>query len=174
MRRTESKVIGGKRFDVSQMPGRLSQRVFWRLSGVLVPVLAEAGKGLKVPLTDILQGGMKSLLSLDLDLGGVLGNLGSAAQTFYRALPEAQLEQLTNELLETATVQMNGAVSPVLPVYDEIFAGDVKSAFELLWFAMKVNWGNFLPDLAGQATLAAMSSSSGVSTTSKPSGPAGV
>jgi hypothetical protein len=60
---------------------------------------------------------------------------------------EDELVEITKKLLGSATI--NG--KPLMPQFEIVLAGQVGTIFLLLKFALEVNYGSFLGDLASKA-----------------------
>lgn len=172
MRQSKTKFIGAQQYTVTQLPAWRGAKLFWKLSAILVPAIAELGKGLPVSVQDIMKGGIGKV---DIDLGAILGNAGNAATSLFDKMSPTEFETTLRELFETVAVIQNGMTVPVLLNFDEEMSGDMGTVLELAAFALEVNFGSFLPGLAGKAAaLSAKPSSSQGSTISPTSGAVGV
>lgn len=85
------------------------------------------------------------------EMGGTLAEmdvaaLGPAMSKFCAALPAAELEAVTRELLADATV--DGV--QLLPVFDAKMRGRTMDTWRLLWHALKVNYPDFFGLLAAR------------------------
>jgi hypothetical protein len=139
MRKTEEKSIGGRVFKVAQLPGMRGAKLFFRLSSAVVPALARIGGGL---------GSVSEKSLLEEDVGPFL----NAANTLFEKLTEAEFERLVRELLETTTVSRSDLPEQLLmPIFDEEMAGEIGTLLQLVAFALKVNFGNFMPGLVVKA-----------------------
>lgn len=126
-RLTKSQTIDGTVFTVTQLPSMRSLKLMHRLMRVTGPALFK------------LAGGGKSVSLKDVDLSAA----GEAAQLFFGSFSDNDLEALTREILDSATVDHEGRTIPLLPVFDLVMAGKVLTIFKLLWFALEVNYGDF-------------------------------
>jgi hypothetical protein len=142
-RKSEEKAIRGRTFRVTQLPGMKGTKLFYRLSAIVIPSLMKAGKALEI-------------LDLNADLGELAAvgpELFTAASFLFDKLPEAEFEKLIREMLENATVQpLDGSPEqPLMPIFDEELAGETSTVLQLVAFALKVNFGNFMPGLVARA-----------------------
>lgn len=142
-RTAEEKTIRGRTFKVWKLPGMRGIKLFYRLSSVVIPSLTRIGGGL-------------AAFDFNADASSLvkfLPEMYQAATFLFEKLPEAEFERLIKELLETATVVPldGGEEQSLLPIFDEELAGEVGCVLQLVGFALKVNFGNFLPGLVAQA-----------------------
>lgn len=137
MRTQESKVIDGMTFTVQQLPAMRALRLLNRLGRFFTPALASlVGGGGKLGQADV-------------------GALAAAAGGLFDRLSEDELERLTKDLLETATVAIDGKdTGPVMPQFDLLFQGKMGAVLKLLAFALQVNYSDFSDALGGLAKLA--------------------
>jgi hypothetical protein len=140
--KTETKTIGGREFTVTALTGWSSFKTSRRLGAILGPTLGRAFSGI----------GTLSLDSLmQQDVGELLKSVGSALEGFFDKLTEAELEGLTRTLLANATVKEDGQDVPVIKGFDLVFQGQAAQIWELLTFAIEVNYGDFFELLASLA-----------------------
>lgn len=148
MLKTETTVIDGEEYTLSQLPAMRSLKLFSKLAGILGPALAKAG----------------GLAGTDgsADLGALAELVGMLAAK----LPGEELEAITNDLLWN----LRRGTLDVAPKkgFDLAFAGKATTVFKLLRWAFEVNYGDFFAagrDLIAQAqTRPAQSSSKALST----------
>ena len=99
-------------------------------------------------------GALKSV-SLDADVSV----LGDALVQVLEQLSEKDLEELIKTLLETATVEVDGKIAPLRPVFDMVFAGKVLTVFKVLAFAIEVNFLDFFGPLRAMSARKALEKS---------------
>lgn len=119
MIRTEHKEIGGVRFGVTTLPGMRGLRMQNRLLRIVGPALARASDG----------------------------DISTAVGLLFDKLSDDELESITKDLLYNATandVPLFGAGGS----FDGVMAGKAEVAFQLIMFAIQVNFGGFFDVLA--------------------------
>jgi hypothetical protein len=125
--KSQETTIDGLRFRVAQMPGKAAYFLSNDVIQLLAPglhALAKVRPGTKlgdIPVSDF----------------------APALASMLPMLTHERQEYLTNQLLSSAVVIRNGQQEPVLDVFDEIFMGRVLAAYQLMAFALKVNFGSF-------------------------------
>lgn len=159
----QERVIDGQTFSVTQLPAMRALKMLSRLVRTLGPAAAR-----------LMDGAASAGGALGSGLGGLaqmnVAALGQAVTVLTERLTEAELESITRELLETATV--DGRL--LMPSFDLTMQGRMGPVLQLLAFALEVNYGSFFGVLAASATAeAARASSSGASNTLRMAGPAG-
>lgn len=139
---TKETSIDGMTVTVTQLPAMKALRLMGRLGKTLGPALAKAAGAMQ-------NGGLESNVAV----------LGDAVHVLFDRLSPDEMEQLTRELLETATVTCTVPATgqpyngPMMPVFNTVFQGRMPSLLKTLKFAFEVNYGNFfdgLRDLAAQ------------------------
>jgi hypothetical protein len=148
----QTKKIGGLTFKLSQLPAWTAFRAFHRflsIVGPVFPALAAAfravrGKTPGEPLSD----DAKAKL-----LDGLASGLPEA---LMRCKPE-ELEALAKELLAPCIITMpTGKSAELLDVLDEVLSGKLPVLIQLLGWAVKVHFGDFLPGLMTSGALEAL------------------
>jgi len=130
---TQTKQIGGVRYDVSPFPGRKGLRLQYRLLKVIgtpISVLFGAAKGVT---------GLKDESVLDKEVNPEV--FGKAIEMLFKALSEIEFEALILELL-SSTRKDNVEITP--NTFDVAFAGDYGQLFEVLAYVLEVNYKSFL------------------------------
>jgi hypothetical protein len=146
MREAQSLRLGDRVYAVSQLPAMQAYRLLPRIGKAVGPVLGKILAG----------GGLKDLLSQD---------LGPAVEKLFDNLTDDELEFLTRELLTGATVQYteNGKRKVVQlfggdgDAFNLVMRGHIPDVFRVLYFAFRVNYGNFsgaLPGAEGEGNAA--------------------
>ncbi len=128
MRKDESRQFGEYTINVQQLPAMRAWKLSARLGKDIGPALAK--------VIDILGG--KSLANVD---GAALS---SALTALFENLTENELEYITRTLLDSATVIVGGKNVALMSVFDVIMMGRVDDIAKIVWFAIEVNFGNFL------------------------------
>jgi hypothetical protein len=139
---SQTKTIGGRDYTVSQLPAMKAVKVLHRIGKALGPALARAFAAL---------GGKNAGANLlEIDLSGIdAGEFAEAIAGLFRDLPEAELEKLIRDLLETCTVtDEEGKTGLLMKTFDVSMQGRMQDLFALLAFAFEVNFGNFSAALA--------------------------
>ncbi len=134
---TRTKEIGGITYQVTQLPAMKGFKLQRRLAAILGPPAAEVMGGAV---------SVSELLKFNLNLGV----LAPALRDLFERLTESELETITRSLLETAQVTESGKTGPVMPVFDTHFAGRYNDLYELIGFALEVNYGDFLGGLGAR------------------------
>src|SRR5688572_18336991 len=122
---TQTKEIDGQTWEVSQLPGMKSLKMFRRLGNVLGPALAKTlASGV-----DVQQGKMN------------LVGIGEAIGALFERLSEPELESIVKDLLWNAVV--DGKV--LFPTgtnaqFDTLMAGRTVTVLKALVFAIEVNY----------------------------------
>ena len=144
MRESKTEHFEGLAVTVQQLPAMRAVKLSRRLAALLAP-LAPA-------------------LAADGDVS-VLGEaLGKALEAFS----EKDLEALIKEVLEGATVEEDGKISPLLPRFEDIFAGRVLLVYRVLIFALEVNFADFFEKARGALRTGALSVSKSPASTQIP------
>lgn len=142
-RETKTEFIDGLEITVMQLPAKRALKLMHRLAKVLGPAALKAvgGDGLS----------LKNLATAK------LGNLSEAASMIFDKFSESDLDQLLQDLFETARLGVNGKQLPMLTVMDDQLAGKPGALLSMIKFALEVNFGpflsGFLASLAAQAPL---------------------
>jgi hypothetical protein len=158
--RTETKTIGERTFEVSQLPYFRAQRLLTRL-------LKVAGHGVTGLLAIIGAGGGREALASVADMD--TAQLGAAMAGFFDKLDPDEVDSISKEILATARVRYDGKLVALLDVIDVVMGGDFWGVMALQAFALSVHFGNFssardaLAGALGQTT-ASRSSASTTST----------
>ncbi len=113
-------------YSVTQLPAFRGLKMLSRLTRTIGPALAK--------LADVEDG----------EVG--VAALGDAVGALCEKLTDAEIEGVTRELLYNATVDEQ----PLLPQFDQHFAGKPELALAVLAFAVEVNFGGFF-DVARNA-----------------------
>lgn len=153
---TQEREIDGMSFAVTQLPGMRGLKLLARLGRVLGPAVAKALAGAS--------NGLKGEVDFEV--------MGEAVGTLFERLTEKELEEVTRELLQAATVDNR----PLLQGFDVTMQGKTLTILKVLLFAFEVNYGSFLDvlkDLGAKHAKASKGSSSKASTISTTPGPAG-
>lgn len=130
--KSESRVIGGRRFTVHQLPFGQSRDLLVVLGRVIGPALsgAAASGGAQLATGDSL-GGLGALAT---GLGGLLERLD----------PE-QLDRIQDALSRHTFVELSPGKAPSLAdvTLEAVFSGALEQYFEWLYFALEVNYAGF-------------------------------
>jgi len=126
---------GPAQFTVSQLPAMRAGKLLMRLGKTIGPAIASLASAM-----DVREG-------KDLDVS--LDAMPASVAALFANLDGNELEYLTHELLDGATVTVNGQTVPVLQGFDLLMQGQIPAWFQLLWFALTVNYGNFFDALGG-------------------------
>ena len=122
--------LGEHTYTVQQLPARPALKLFNKLARVATPALGK-----------LMAGGATKISELD------TASLGAALEALFERLTPEQQDQMTEELLQTALV--DGA--PLWPQFNVHFQGRIAEVFQLLRFALKVNFGDFFKGLLAAA-----------------------
>lgn len=144
-RRTEETTIRGRTFKVTQVPGWRGATLFYQMAAVIIPALVKLGKGLTL---------LDNLGSVNIrDIASLVPEMFDAATFLFEKMPSEEFERFAKELLQTATVKPldGGKEQLLLPIFDDEMAGETSAIFQLVGFALSVNYGNFIPGLVAQA-----------------------
>jgi hypothetical protein len=144
-RKTEETTIRGRTFKVTQLNGMSGTKFYYRMAGALIPALSKMGTAVRL---------MDKFGDADVsELADMLPSIGDAANVLFEKLPPEEFERTVKELLSSTTVKpLDGSPEQALmPIFDDELAGEVGTVLQLVAFALKVNFGNFLPALAAQA-----------------------
>lgn len=127
--------LGGRNFQLQQIPGRKALQLWARLGATLMPGVSR--------LFDVLPKGKLSMATLV--SGELRGDALSGAFTeLFGRLTPAELQGLTDALLEGALVEVEGRGFVVLKnEFDSVFAGKAWHVFPLLWEALVLNYSDF-------------------------------
>jgi hypothetical protein len=130
----ESKTIeiDGATYTVAQLPAFKALKLKWRIMQAIGPSAAKL-------IAAIVGGGGLARLETD--------ELAPAAKELFDRLSADDLLSFARELLGPATVMADGKLAHVLDVFDIHFAGKLASVYRLIWFALEVNYGDFLGDI---------------------------
>jgi hypothetical protein len=83
----------------------------------------------------------------DLSLSADASVLGDAIAGALAEFSEKDLEALIKDLLETATVEQDGKLAKVMPLFDSLFGGKIFTLYKVLAFALEVNFADFFEPL---------------------------
>lgn len=158
MREESTREIGGMTFQVQQLPATKAVLLSRRLASIVGPA---ALKGL---------GGAAGGLA-NLDVGG----LSTAAEMLFEKLTEAEFSSIMKQLLDGCFVEHDGKKALLLPQFDHLMRGKILEIYQLLAFALEVNFGplgDSLRALLAQAQAAQPKASSSPNAMTSP-GPAG-
>ena len=122
MIKSETRVFEDMAITVQQLPATRGVKLSRKLATVAAPVIGA------------LQG-----LSLDKDVGV----LGEALTKALDQLSEKDLDELIRTLLETAKVETEGKIAPLMPMFDGLFAGRILLVYKVIAFALEVNFADF-------------------------------
>lgn len=122
MQKTETRVFDDLAITVQQLPATRGVKLSRKLMTVAAPVVGA------------LQG-----MSLDRDVSALGDALAKALEQFS----EKDLEELIRTLLETAKVETEGRIAPLMPLFDGLFAGRILTVYRVLAFALEVNFADF-------------------------------
>ena len=141
MLKTQTKTIAGYEVSVTQLPAMASFRLLTRLSKILTPAVGE----------------LLSLASGAEDVGSVdVSKLAPALAVLADRLNEEDAEHLVKEAILgrcSLVSDSNKHVDVTRAIFDETFC-DIQDLLELLWFALTVNYGNFIDAVTSQAVAA--------------------
>lgn len=153
MRKLKDVTIDGMRFRLQQMPGMAAYLLFNELVQVVVPGLTQLA-------------GLKGAASEGGGLGGIpVDKIAPALAAIIPNLTRDRQQHFTAQLLESVVYIRGGQeVMPVLEAFDEIFAGNVFAAYQLMAHTIGVNFGNF------QSALGALGAARQTQTGTSPSG----
>lgn len=143
MQATQSTTIGGREYQVTQLPAKRGLRLFNRLCRILAPSAARAlGSSGDVSLGAILRADM--------------GSLAQALSLLFDKLTEQEQEQIFKELLETARFreEAGGKSMPLWEQFDVAFQGRLDEAYRVLGFSLSVNFGSFRTALSAAVSAA--------------------
>ncbi|MBI5543609.1 MAG: hypothetical protein HY901_06960 [Deltaproteobacteria bacterium] len=126
MRATETKVVGGHTYAVSQLPARRAGELFVKLGRLGGPSLLE-------------------LISRGRDLDRDVRALAPVVVLLFDRIPPGEFTAIADELLSTAT--RDG--KPLADTVDLVFQGQLFNMMQVLWFAIVVNFSDFRDGLAG-------------------------
>ena len=118
---TRDKIIDGATYTVTQLPARRALRLKARLVKTFGPTLAQV------------------FVSASKDKGDN-SDLVRTIELLGASLDENTFESLVGELL--TGVRKNG-VELTPQIIDLEFAGDMPALYQVLWFVVEVNFGNF-------------------------------
>ena len=125
MQRTEARVFDDLgSVTVQQLPAMRAVKLSRRLIQIAAPAVA----ALK-------------------DLSADASVLGDAISNALAEFSEKDLEALIKDLLETATIEQEGKIAKVMPLFDELFRGKVFTLYKVLAFALEVNFADFFEPL---------------------------
>ncbi len=122
MQKTETRVFDDMAVTVQQLPAMRGVKLSRKLMTVAAPVVGA------------LQG-----LSLDKDVS----TLGDAVAKALEQFSEKDLDELIRTLLETAKVETEGRIAPLMPLFDGLFAGKILTVYKVVAFALEVNFADF-------------------------------
>ncbi len=128
MLKTESKVIDGIKFNVTQFPGRQGVKLAFRIFKEIGPAIAAVAAGVDF------KGG--KLGSVDfLQVAAALEKIGIGPDAFC---------QLILDILAGTRVERDGNVSDMTgEFFDMEFGGNLEVPFKAAVFALEVNFGSF-------------------------------
>jgi hypothetical protein len=134
MVKSQSKVIDGITFTVTQLPATRALKLFTKLVEVAGPALEALQKSPGSGLGDM-----------------EVAALGGALSAASSRLGEEGLMQIAAALFELATATWEGAQAPVMARFDVMFQGRLTTLFKAIGFALEVNYGDFLGALRNAA-----------------------
>src|SRR3954466_5572113 len=132
MQATQTTTIGDREYSVTQLPAKRGLRLFNRLCRILAPPAARAlGSAGDVSLSALLKSDM--------------GSIAAALSLLFDKLTEQEQEAIFKELLEGARYRdaENGKLLPLWEQFDVAFQGRLHEAYQVLGFALSVNFGSF-------------------------------
>lgn len=133
MRETRSKDIDGVTFTVQQLPALRASRLLFKLTKAVSPaVMKLAGAG-----------DLRNLMRADTSA------LSEAASMLFQAFTPEEFDALVREVLEGATITVDGRTVAALPGVDLELAGKTATLMRGVWFALGVNFGDFFDVLRG-------------------------
>jgi hypothetical protein len=153
---TKTVEIGEYTYQIPQLPAMRGLKMLNRLGRLFGPALADLfGSADEV----------ESIADLDVRF------IGPAARDVFERLTEAEMESITRDLLAGTLVTIGPKTAPVMPIFDDHFAGKYQDVFQLLGAAIKGNFGGFFEGLAARLVgIAAQRSHTAESSTSPTSG----
>ena len=142
--KTEMRVIAGQPVTVTQMPGRLALKTSARLAGHLGAMAAKLPEGKAIGIN----GGLAQFLDVD------VRDVGSAFVALAERLSDEEIDLLSGRLLDSAKIEIGtGAEVPVLKAMDAgLIEGGLGAIYQILGFALEVNFAGFGGGLAGNAS----------------------
>ena len=159
--------LGKNQFDVPAPAGMrsfsLQQRIL-PVAGRIVSVLAH--------LLGLGDGDLKSML--DKDLTAILPEAAPEIGRIFSEMPPGELEGITRELLRDAKCDKMPLFGASGDPFDLLMRGRTTDTWKLLWHALEVWYPDFFGLARGYRAAASQASPSEESSTSLPSGPAGV
>jgi hypothetical protein len=166
-RGSESGEFAGKTFTVTKLPAARAEKLYWRLQGILPPVVAKVARALDG--VDI----SKGLSTAKMDLGSVLQDVGCAAELLAEKMTPDEFSKLRQDLAEFTQVSDGEKTVPMKTAIDAgWFDGEIMALMWFVGFALKVNFRDFWDALAARASLLAAKGSPSLSTSENP-GPTG-
>jgi hypothetical protein len=138
--RTESKVIGGVEYRVTQLGAIMGRAVFLRLVKAIGPVLASLASK-EGTLSALVKGGGK--VDTTVDFGEILSHLN---------LSEDDAKYLCDAFAEkTFVVEAPDKMPKLSNVFDEHFAGRYAAMGQWIAFCVKLNYADFFSDSLAEA-----------------------
>mgnify|MGYP006921287655 CR=1 FL=1 len=132
--KTDSKEIHGRKYTASQVPGRKGKRLFERVVRAIAPAVSQAAGAVT---SERENGSAKYAVAA-----------AAAVPTLLKDLPREELEAIEDALFEYVQVDIPDPRKPdemmrveIKKAYDDIFTGDPLTPFQVLAFAVEVNWG---------------------------------
>ncbi len=137
---SEKRTIDDLDFEVSQLPVKDARAVLVRLTRVIGPALAAFAKD-----------GAKSLGDID------HMTVANALSTLASSMSEEDLEYLCEKFGKVSKVKVGELMLPVDKAGDAVFSGRLTVMFKWIWFAIEVNYSDFLGglrDMSGRLSVA--------------------
>lgn len=134
MSNTKTKEIGGKRYLLKLMPGRLGIKTWHRLLKLVGPGMAK--------ITGAVELNPKKILSGEAQINGDM--LGLAVQTLADNLDDDSTLALIDTLLEHVSIVEEGKTRDIS--LDSDFAGEYLDLYKVLFEQIKFNYKSFFGD----------------------------
>jgi len=125
---SQTRTIGGHRFEVFKLPPLDAQDVLIDLGQILAPAVGKAASAI---------GSLDTENPLDLDVDDPRIATGIAA--LAQSITKAKMRELIDTM--ASVTHCNG--TPLPNVLKEVFRGDLALMYQWLWFSLQVNFGNF-------------------------------
>ena len=127
---SQCKTISGHKFEVFKLGPFEAQDVLIDIGQVLAPALGKAAKAFDAVKTS------ESVLDLDVDDPRVSTGIAALVQ----GITKERMRQLINTM--ASVTHCDG--TPLDRVLEVVFRGDLSLMYQWLWFALTVNFGNFI------------------------------
>lgn len=126
---SQTKTIGGHRFEVFKLPPFDAQDVLIDLSQILAPAIGKAASAFDAASS------VQSPLDLDVDDPRIASGITALVQN----ITKPKMRELINTM--AGVTHCDG--TPLQKTMEITFRGDLPLMYQWLWFALEVNFGNF-------------------------------